>query len=295
MRRLLLLLFSLTLALPAHAAELFLIGDEDGPAIRAFTQALAQRRPQDRTHFLSLAELPPATAIAADARLIVLGPHALEWRLRQQMATPTLALRISRVQAHSLLQQRQPANLTFLWSDPPPGRQLRLAKLLQPQIRRIGVLYSQDSGFLLDELSREATSLGLEIVPQNWDDPNDSRPLFRVLRDSDMLLGIDDSKLYNSLTIKTLLLSSYSRNRGLIGPGVGFVRAGSLASSYSDQDDWLAVLSVLLDQPVSRWPRALYPSKFKVQGNHQVARALGIQLEDDAELARRLAKGEPEP
>ena len=68
--------------------------------------------------------------------------------------------------------------------------------------------------------------------------------------------------------------------------------AGSLASSYSDQDDWLNSLDLLLDQPVQSWPSAAYPRHFKVLGNHQVARALAIEMADDATLTQQVAEGE---
>jgi ABC-type uncharacterized transport system substrate-binding protein len=78
----------------------------------------------------------------------------------------------------------------------------------------------------------------------------------------------------------------------MIGPSTGFVRAGSLASSYSDQTDWLTSLDRLLDQPPDEWPSSAYPRHFKVLGNRQVARALAIELVDDATLARQVAQGD---
>ncbi len=116
-----------------------------------------------------------------------------------------------------------------------------------------------------------------------------------VLRNSEVLLGLDDPDLYNPKTVKNLLLSSYSRQVALIGPNVAFVRAGSLASTYSDQPDWLAILDGLLDRPPATWPRALYPDRFKVSSNAQVARSLGIEPIDEASVARQLAEGESHP
>ncbi|MDF2797052.1 MAG: transporter substrate-binding protein, partial [Pseudomonas orientalis] len=219
----------------------------------------------------------------------------LDWRLQDSQGPPTLVLRISRLQAHQRLGSARPANISLLWSDPPPMRQLRLIASILPQARRIGVLYGADSQFLLPELHRYAAPLGLVIVPQRWDDTNDSRPLQALFKNSDVLLGLDDPQLYNPKTAKNLLLSSYAQQLPLIGPNAGFVRAGSLASTYSDQPDWLAVLDRLLDQPPANWPRALYPQHFKVVGNSQVARSLGIEQVDEAAVAARLAEGDKRP
>lgn len=277
---------------PLRAAEIILSGTEDNPAIRAFSAALAERRPQDRVRFQPLAQLPSPERIPADTRLILLDLHALDWRLSTSAGPPTLVLRISRVQAQQRLGKRRPAQLSLLWSDPAPARQLRLVRLLLPQAQRIGVLYDEHSQFLLDELRHAATPLGLEIVGKTWPDSRDNRPLLALLQRSDLLLGVDDDDLFNPRTAKNLLLTSYGQQRAMIGPNASFVRAGSLASVYSDQQDWLNSLDRLLDQPPSSWPRSAYPAYFKVLGNSQVARALAIELADDASLTQQVAEGE---
>jgi len=294
-RLLRLLLFCLWPLGSLSASEILLVGGEDQPGIRSFVAALESRRSHDQVRFQTVAELPRPGQIRADVRLVLLDSAALEWRLGETAGPPALAMRISRVQAEQRLGKSRPAFLTLLWSDPPLARQLRLARYLLPQAQRIGVLYGEHSRFLLDELRQAARPLGLEVIAQDWPDQRDSRPLQHVLGNSDVLLGLDDPDLYNSKTAKNLLLSSYGRQMALIGPNAGFVRAGALASTYSDQDDWLAVLDQLLDHPPARWPRSLYPGHFGVSGNQQVARALGLEPIDPKATAKALAEGEPTP
>ncbi|MDO9624524.1 MAG: ABC transporter substrate-binding protein [Pseudomonas sp.] len=277
---------------PLHAAEILLSGADDNPAIRAFSAALAERRPHDRVQFQPLAQLPSPEHIPADTRLILLDLQALDWRLSTPAGPPTLMLRITRVHAQERLGNRRPAQLSLLWSDPAPARQLRLIRLLMPQAQRIGVLYDQHSQFLLDELRHAAAPLALEIVAQAWPDSRDNRPLLALLQHSDLLYGVSDDDLFNPRTAKNLLLTSYAQQRAMIGPSASFVRAGSLASVYSDQQDWLDSLNQLLDQPPQSWPRSAYPAYFKVLGNRQVARALAIELADDASLTQQVAAGE---
>ncbi|MEW4391141.1 ABC transporter substrate-binding protein [Pseudomonas paraeruginosa] len=300
-RRLLSILLVLLLCAFTHASEaaqLILVSASQGAALGAFRDALAQRRPQDRVELRTPAALPDGSTFASDTRLLLLGPEALAWRLRQRQAPPTLALLLSRVDGQRLLpaandrRGHSVEGLCVLWSDPPAARQLRLARLILPGIQRIGVLYGKDSEFLLEELRREARSQGLQLFVANSSGNDDPRPLQFLLGNSDLLLGIDDKQLYNSQSIKSLLLGSYAKNRALLGPTAAFVKAGSLASSYSDQEDWLDTLDELLGQPPRRWPPSLYPGHFKVLGNRQVARSLGIDLASDAELGRRLAEGE---
>lgn len=291
-----LLLFScLWGSLPAWAVPVLLTGVDDSAGVQAFTQALANQRPTDDVRFVPLAELPAPGKLPAGTRLILLDPPALDWRLQDSLGPPTLVLRISRIQALQRLGAGTSPHLSLLWSDPPLNRQLQLIRQILPQARRVGVLYGQDSEFLLKELNQAARSLELEIVAERWDNTSDSRPLQSLLKNSDVLLGLDDPQLYNPKTAKNLLLSSYARQLALVGPNAGFVRAGSLASTYTDQQDWLQILDTLLDRAPTSWPKTLYPQRFKVLSNPQVARSLGVEAIDEPALASRLAEGEKRP
>jgi len=288
------LLFGLAclFALPAQARDILLVSTDKSPALEEFAQALAQRRPHDQVRLESPENLPPAASLDGETRLLLLGSGALNWRLASQDAPPALTLLVSRVEGRQVLAGREVPHLSLLWSDPPPTRQLALALELSPRPQRIGVLFGPNSEFLLEELTEAAQSLGVELVSERQSRPDDNRPLRELLGRSDLLLGLDDKQLYNAQTIKGILLSAYAENRALIGPTAAFVKAGSLATTYSDQNDWLQTLDTLLDEPAEQWPRSLYPERFKVQSNRQVARSLGIDLQGDADLAQRLAEGE---
>jgi hypothetical protein len=279
----------------ANAADILLTGAEDSAGVQSFVQALRELRPADTVRFQPLANLPAPGKLPADTRLILLDLPSLDWRQQDHQGPATLVLRISRLQARQHLGDALPPRLSLLWSDPPLDRQLRLTRILLPQVKRVGVLYDNHSEFLLKELRQAAHTLGLEVVTERWDNTQDSRPLQTLLDKSDVLLGLDDPDLYNSKTAKNLLLSSYARQLALIGPNAGFVKAGSLASSYSDQNDWLVILDQLLDRPPATWPRTYYPTRFKVSSNPQVARSLGIEQINEASVATLLAEGERHP
>ncbi|MNP21437.1 ABC transporter substrate binding protein [compost metagenome] len=242
--------------------------------------------------FRPLAQLPPPGRLPAATRLILLDSASLGWRLQEPKGPATLVLRISRVQARQRLGSDRPEHLSLLWSDAPLARQLHLTQQVLPQAMRVGVLYGRHSAFLLEELRKTAQNLGLEIISQAWTDTTDNRAMQALLKQSDVLLGLDDPDVYNPKTAKTLLLSSYAGQRALIGPNAAFVKAGSLASTYSDQDDWLDIIAGLLDRPPASWPRSLYPARFKVASNPQVARSLGIAPIDELAVANTLAEGE---
>lgn len=291
-----LLLLGLCLTAPwLKAAEIIVAASHETPALHRFIQELQQRRPHDSLRLAPLAQLPPPSALPAESRLILLGEAALAWRLSDTGGPPTLTLQVNRVQARQQLGDSAHPSITLLWSDPPAARQLRLIRQLLPSVRRIGLLYGHNSRFLVNEIRAQATAQGFSTQLWFWPDTDDSRPLNRVLDESEVLLGIDDPDLYNSLTIKSILLASYSRKRPLIGPTAAFVRAGSLSSSYSDQQDWLDTLDELLDQPPRQWPQSAYPTRYKVLGNARVAHSLAIETGSDTEQAERLQRWEGTP
>ncbi len=265
------------ISVPA-AAQILLSAERDSATARSFTQTLAQALPSLDIQYIPRTQLTAQTQFPADTQLILLGPALLDWRLQLTGPSPaTLILQVSRVQAHQRLSSQQPKQLTFLWSDPPLERQIALLKLMLPGLKNVGVLYGKQSFFLLPEIKQALQAENLTLHKYEWPESYDARGLNNLLEQTEVLLGIDDAHIYNPSTIKSILLSSYARKQTLIGPTAAFIKAGSLASTYSDQDDWIQTLSSLLQMPSANWPNSQYPSNFKVMINHQVARSLGIQ------------------
>ncbi len=282
-------------SLTAPAGEILVAASHDSPALQRFVADLRERHPEQHVRLLASDERPPAASLPGAARLILLGAELLDWRMADPGGPPTLVLQISRLQARQRLGTDIPAPLTLLWSDPPPERQLRLIRQFLPQARRVGVLYSAQSAFLVEELRRIPLPAPLSLEFQPWPDANDARPLNRLLDGSDVLLGLDDPALFNPRSIKGILLASYGRKQALLGPTAAFIRAGALASTYSDQQDWLDTLEELLAQPPQHWPRSAYPRHFKVLSNPQVARSLGLDPADDLLQGERLRREERQP
>lgn len=260
------------------SAQILLSAEHDSETVRNFTKTLALALPELDIHYVQRAQLTTQTQFSADTQLILLGTKLLDWRLQlADPAPPTLVLQVSRVQAYDRLANHQPSHITFLWSDPSLQRQVALLKTMLPGLQNVGVLYGNHSAFLLAEIEHALQAENLTLHKYYWPDSYDARSLNNLLQQTDVLLGVDDSKIYNPSTIKSILLSSYARKQTLIGPTAAFIKAGSLASTYSDQDDWIQTLSSLLKTPSTSWPSGQYPSHFKVMTNRQVARSLGIQ------------------
>lgn len=276
----------------ASAADILLTAAKNSPAIQSFVNNLSQRRPGDQVRFLETDKMPSPGRLAEHTRLVLLDTASLDWRLGDSEGPRTLVLRVSRIQAHERLGEKRPPTLSLLWSDPPVARQLLLIRHLQPEARQVGVLFNNRSQFMLKELRHSALPLGLRVISQPWTPSTENHSLQRLLARSDVLLGLDDPDLYNAKTAKNLLLSSFARQQALLGPNAAFVKAGSLASTYSDETDWLNTLDDLLAQAPEQWPRAQYPQHFKVMSNQRVAQSLGIITIDDIAVTTRLSHAE---
>ncbi len=280
---------------PLHA-QIILSAEQDSSAVRSFANELARALPLQSVQYMPRTELQAQSDFTADTRLILLGPALLDWRLQLTQSAPaTLVMQVSRVQAYRRITNRQPQNLTFLWSDPPIERQIALLKAMLPGHKNIGLLYGNHSTFLLSEIKLAMQAQDLILHPYYWPDSYDARSLVRLLSKTDVLLGIDDTEIYNPSTIKSILLSSYARKQALIGPTAAFIKAGSLASTYSDKDDWLLSLQKLLKTPTENWPHSFYPEEFKIMLNPQVARSLGIETRQTADLVEQLKQHRAAP
>ena len=96
--------------------------------------------------------------------------------------------------------------------------------------------------------------------------------------------------------IKNILITAYRQNKPLIGPSSAYIKAGALATTYSDIDDVAHRLSEMLLTGLKKhvWPEADYNPYFKVRYNQQVGRSLNLLLPDAESLASQLTKDERE-
>lgn len=183
-------------------------------------------------------------------------------------------------------QNKSAKNMTALYRDQPLSRQLRLAKLLLPDLKRAAVLRSAGESILINrELQRELNVTVSEVTVGSH--PDWLKLLSLSLRDNDVLLGVDDPAIYNSETLRSILLTSYRHGKGLVGPSRAFVNAGSLASCYTSTDQYLQQVVDMVSTIVRqhRLPDPQFPKNFRVTVNQQVATSLNISIPDETTLS----------
>lgn len=227
------------------------------------------------------------------APVVTLGPEALVAVMEAGTSNPVIALLVNQRLISGLVTGNN-RQLTGLYYDPPLLRQVLIGRTILPQATRVALLARPDDVTRYDGLIEQLAQFELEarVFVVAGDDVL-IQTLTRALSFGDFLLATPDDVLYNPRTIKHILLTTYRRNRLVVGPGHAFVRAGVLASSFAPLADYAREAAELtreyLDTGVL--PAPAFPDMFDVEVNHQVARSLNIPLPDEAlivEEVRRL-------
>jgi len=101
-----------------------------------------------------------------------------------------------------------------------------------------------------------------------------------------VLLALPDAAIYNTSTIRNILLATYRNKVPLVGFSPGYVKAGALCAVYSTPAQIAAQsLAIIQDYAETRTlPAAHYAKEFEVSVNEQVARSLGLNIRSASQL-----------
>lgn len=217
-----------------------------------------------------------------ESPVIAIGPGAFA-RVRQENdQVPVLGLLVE--EPYVDLSSDQPRQkVSAVLSSPALIRQAAIGKAILPYATRVAMLATPDTEHLYSYILDDLDKLGMEgRVFLVSSDKNLIPTLIRALRYGDFVLAAPDSSIYNPRTIKHILLTAYRRNRIVIGPSQAYVKAGSLASSYTPLR---AVAKMASDYIRNYWqhdefPEPAHPNDFGIEVNRQVGRSLNIPLQE---------------
>jgi ABC-type uncharacterized transport system substrate-binding protein len=107
-----------------------------------------------------------------------------------------------------------------------------------------------------------------------------------VLEESEALLVLPDTDVYNAGTIRNILLTSYRKQVPLIGISQAYVKAGALCAIYSTPVQIAVQTAEAIRQysTTTKLPASQFPKEFDVSVNTQVARSLNIPIKDAEKL-----------
>lgn len=286
------------------------LSEEDGPYAQvadklrsALSQGSGSARPTIRE--MSLQSLKEGEPVRPDAGqvLVAIGTGAMQELAQRNLPQPIINVLVPRAAFEKI--SRQSARLgdhrrfSAIYLDQPWARQFALVRYALPNRTRIGILLGPNSSVLASSLRAAAKAAGFTAMIEKADDETDLLPaLNRLLVESDVLLAVPDPVIYNRSTIQSILLTSYHHQVPLFGFSASYVKAGSLAAVYSVPEQIGQQAAELIQHLAGdrHLPQPQAPRYFSVGINTQVARSLGLALDDEATLHSKLkqfAEGAP--
>jgi putative ABC transport system substrate-binding protein len=236
-------------------------------------------------------------AIGEDDLLIAVGVQALDYASKLNAKLPVLGVLVPQPSFEKILtdSKRNPRTFSAIVLDQPFPRQIALLKAVIPSATNVGVLFGPASQPLSSDLQQAARQQGLGILQENVNSAPELMPkLRRVLEGSPVLLAVPDPAVYNRETVQTILLTSYRYQKPVIGFSQAYVRAGALAAVYSTPRQIAKQAAEVIRLIAVRTPTSLPPPQapkyFSVDTNRQVARSLGIELDDENAISEKLSR-----
>lgn len=259
--------------------------------VDAMRAALTERNAPVRLRAVTLNQYRDEPGMLKSASLAVaVGTLAARELSAVRSATPLLHTLVPR---QALPETDKGGRESAIYLDQPVARQVALLRLALPNAKRLGVVLGPASQGLRSEIQAAARHHGLTVDMASVMTQNDVLPsLTIVLEDNDVLLSVPDPMIYSSDTIHHVLLTTYRYQVPVMGLSQGYVDAGALLAVYSTPEQIGRQAGELIANLASagRWslPPAQFPRYYSVALNERVAASLGLRMESEQVLLRKL-------
>jgi ABC-type uncharacterized transport system substrate-binding protein len=272
----------------AEAFQVTVLMTDEGAAFQEFAQAFKSEAQKQKL----LADVSQSSSLPTDADLIVaVGIKAAV--IAANSHSPVLCVLVSKAGFDQLMSNLPPGgnknNISAIYLDQPIKRQIAMIAAVLPEAKKIGLLFSASADVVSYRKAIVEKRLGL--FEQKLASPASLfRDLESVLENSDVLLSLPDPEVYNSLSMRNILLATYRSKIPLAGFSPAYVKAGALCAVYSTQSQVAAQAVLLSRQFVTAGvlPAPQYPREFEVLINHQVANSLGIHVRENSVLTQEI-------
>ena len=222
------------------------------------------------------------TELAQHRRMlyVTVGPAALREVAQRRCDCVVVSTFTSSQVVRSILGTLPPARaatFTAVYAEPAPVDQLRLVALLYRRPVRVAAILGPDTAFLKPLLEGEHVN-----VLEGDSDEGINRLLGQIAQ-TDVLLALPDSAVYNTENFRNILLSAYRKKQGVIGFSADMVKAGALATTYSEVEDINAQVAEIVASYVAggELPPPQFPRYFHTIVNEGVARSLDVEVPDN--------------
>jgi hypothetical protein len=266
---------------PVHTYRFEIVTTDNGTLTRRIVEDLVPRLVPLFSNF--------RTELAQRRRMlyVAIGPDALRQVAARRCDCVVVSAFTSSQVYHAIAgaSPRPVPAMTAVYAEPAPADQLRLTALLYRRPVRVAAILGPDTAFLkpmLDDAGVTVLDASDELAadgPATGAGAGINRLLNRIAQ-TDVLLALPDSAIYNADNVRNILLSTYRHKQGVIGFSGDMVRAGALATTYSDIEDINAQVAEVVAEYVAGGELAAprFPHYFRTVVNEGVARSLDIDV-----------------
>jgi putative ABC transport system substrate-binding protein len=271
--------------LPAASDLVVVVTSSGVPAYEEVLDGLRQGVSQPGVYVVDLKQKEAGQILTETLRLktvrivITIGGEATESVLVQQRGTPVIATVIAPyLLPKDTIARSRPVSIIPV--QVPLATLLESLKQVFPAKSRLGVIRNADlpdAG--PDSLKSTAEAAGFSVRIVDCAGPGQLLQVFQSLKEQvDTVLCFPDATLYNSATIKPLVLASLRYRLPLVGFSENFVRAGAALGVYPDFHEVGARSAELIQKVLSGHAvaRIEYPRKFRIAVNQNITRLLGF-------------------
>jgi len=237
-----------------------------------------------------------ARGYKSEAQLVIaVGVQAFETAMKLPSKAPVLGTLVPRTAYERVIGAAVTAARpsTAIYLDQPAGRQLDLVRIIAPDRQKIGFLASPASADSLGPFQAAARERKMSVVDEAVAGGDDLyAALRRLLGESDAVIALPDSAIFNPGSIINILITTYRAQAPLFGFSPAYVKAGALAAVYSTprQIAVQAADCALRYLGGAALPAAQYPKQFMVAVNPTVAHSLGMIVDEQAAVLDKLLK-----
>lgn len=195
---------------------------------------------------------------------------------------------------HAFRLSEKNISVTAVYLDQPMSRQLQLAKLINPKLKRLGLTLGPDSAKRLPELERSAKEINISLNYETLTlSDNPIQRIQPIMDSSDLFLVVPDPNTFNKTTAKWLLYMSLRSKVPLIAFSHNYVKAGAIAACITTSEDIGRYTAEQLHLIVGGTiPPPTYSPYFKIVTNPKTARQLGLSINTADNLQQAIQEGE---
>jgi ABC-type uncharacterized transport system substrate-binding protein len=182
----------------------------------------------------------------------------------------------------------------------PACRNIQLIRAISPDWDSVAVLSSHNSLDIASELTRCAIQQNINLKVYAISDESDLlHTLETAIENNRTLLAITDPLIYNSHSVKNILLTAYRHRKPVIGYSESFVRAGAVAAVYTSPryvgETAARIVSEFLKNNWQFDKNVYLPNDFSVSINRQVATSLELKLPRKEAIKSRIEAMDKQP